>query len=216
MSTMGSPVFSGKPRKPKKPNNGGSGQLATFANYGGFGGLVLFVFLTLFSRFGDLKPLFGKMDAEQTYHLLMTFMILTFALCIFGLLCWVYVQTVKGKNQTGRVTALVILLCALIFGGAMWATRDDTKAHIAESLNDSPFRNSHPAPNVSASPTPVFEATPAPQRTTQRVLAARNFGFSVGGCESKGLPYRADISGELDTTRRDTDSGWRSFEYEYP
>jgi hypothetical protein len=113
----------------------GFAQLTTFAKTGGFGGLILFVFISLFSRFADLKPLFGKMDAEHTYRLIMTFMILTFVLCVLGLVCWVYVSAQKKESHSKRV-ALLVLLATLLGCGSLWATRFQIQENIAKSFGD--------------------------------------------------------------------------------
>jgi hypothetical protein len=108
-------------------------QLGIFAKVGGFGGLVLFVFIGLFSRFADLKPLFGKMNADQTYKLVLTFLILTFSLCVLGLVSWVYISAAKKDSHTKRI-ALLVLLAALLAGGSLWATRYQTEVNIAKTM----------------------------------------------------------------------------------
>lgn len=168
---------------------GKSALLNVFAKYGGFGGLALFVFLSLFSRFADFKAFFGQMDADQTYKLIMTFMILTFALCIFGLACWVYVKLMTNDVRATR-TALLILLIVIVYGGAMLAMRSQLYANIDHSLNGD-----------AASQPRVGTHVPPPEKTTQRVLIGSGFGLQVDGCQSHGQDFAATAPGELDRTK---------------
>ncbi len=87
----------------------------------------------MFSRFGDLKPIFGKLTPEETYDLLMTFMSLTFIFGVFGLVCWVYVNNQKRESRVVR-TGLLVLLALAIFGIAAWAMIGQTSEHISQSL----------------------------------------------------------------------------------
>jgi hypothetical protein len=195
-------AIKGAKKKPG-PLDQQSALLNTFGKYGGFGGLALFVFLNLFSRFGDFKAFFGHMDADQTYRLIMTFMILTFALCIFGLACWVYVKVTADDAKALR-TALLTLLITIIYGGAMLATRDQLQANITHSLG---YGN---APEPPASVAQV----PPPERTTQRLLAGSNFGFQVGGCQSLGKVFSATAPGEIDGSKGGAGSAPPGFDLE--
>lgn len=144
-----------------KRNEGGSssgGWLPIFAKYGGFGGLVLFVFIVLFSKFGDLKPLFGNLDAGQTYNIIVFFMLLVFIFSVFALVVWVVTNNQKREVRAVRV-GLLVLMALVLCGVAAWATVNGTKEHISESLGQSPEQSAAatPAETVSVRP-PDLEA----------------------------------------------------------
>jgi hypothetical protein len=116
-----------------KGDGSGLHQVSSFGKYGGFGGIVFFSFITLYSRFGDLKPLAEKTNPEQSYKILMTFLILTFVLSVLGLGCWVYTSSI-GKNHKDTRTAALFLLTTLLGGGSVWATRYQTHNNIARAF----------------------------------------------------------------------------------
>jgi hypothetical protein len=156
ITTNDSPEAKGTPTVPKRPQRQHSNrdddpqsQLALFGKYGGFGGLVLFVFLSLFTRFADLKPIFGNLSANQTYSLIVIFMVLVFIFAVFGLVCWVYVNNQKRESRAVRV-GLLVLMALVAFGIAAWATIGQTKENVAKSLNN---RDSDGGSNTG-SPTP--------------------------------------------------------------
>ncbi len=132
------------------PNSSG-GWLPTFAKYGGFGGLVLFVFVVLFSKFGDLKPLFGNLNASQTYNLIVFFMLLVFFFSVFGLVVWVIVNNQKRELRAVR-TGLLVLMALILCGVAAWATINGTREHIVESLNKSDDEGQGKTPQPLISP----------------------------------------------------------------
>lgn len=166
--------------------------LELFAKFGGFGGLVLFVFLTLYSRFADLKPIFGQLTAQETYSLLMTFMYLTFGLCVFGLVCYVFL-TLQSRNRRATVQTLVILLAALVIGGATWATNGKIRDNVDISMSGPSAR----AQNANVQPTQTSQPSPLPKAGV-RTLVAGNLGFSVDGCKSRGQQFAATANGEVD------------------
>lgn len=107
--------------------------LAIFAKYGGFGGLVLFVFLTLFSMFGNLKPFFNKVTPDQTYHIIVIFMVLVFSFSVIALLCWVRIkhQESNSRKSRGSIILLIILIAA---GLGAWASTSQIKRNIEKRL----------------------------------------------------------------------------------
>ena len=151
------------PKVPKPPaatqlgSGNDAGLLALFGKIGGFGGLVLFVFLSLFARFADLKPIFGALTAQQTYRLLMVFMILVFMLAVFGLVCWVYTNNQKKESRAVK-TGLLILLALVLFGIVAWTTKDQTVDNIAKSSSQPPDLESHKwKVNIRATGFPAFQ-----------------------------------------------------------
>jgi len=174
-------------RKPIEKNQSSSNlsQLKLFGRIGGFGGLVLFVLLTLFSQLKDFKPFFQKMTGNQSYHLLFTFLTLVFAICVLGLVCWVYVGLKKG-SLTGTRASLIALLGALVLGGALWSTAHAMPVE-PPPAKDKPIQN----------PTP----TPTPAKQTFKRLIGKDFGFAVGGCEGHGQGFSATAPGDLDRSQ---------------
>ena len=131
-----------------------AGLLVTFAKYGGFGGLVLFVFWTLFSMFGDLKPFFSKLSPEHTYSVIIVFMLLVFVFSVVALVCWVYVQSLEKKRK--QVRAGMLILTVLILSGiGAWANTGQIKNNIWKS------KDSVTVPSVTPPKTPV---TPIPPK----------------------------------------------------
>jgi hypothetical protein len=141
--------------KPGKRGDGSSSQLAIFGRVGGFGGLVLFVFVTLFSRFADLKPIFGNLSPAQTYNLLLIFMVLVFIFAVFGLVCWVYVNNQKKESRSVRV-GLLILMALIAFGIGAWATMNQTRENVAKSLTPD-LESQNWNVNIRVSQFPPFE-----------------------------------------------------------
>lgn len=180
----------------KQRSNGATSQLATFGKYGGFGGLVLFLFSSVYPRFGDLKPLLQKLDPDHAYKLIMACMILTFAMCIFGLVCWVYVKRSERQEAAVRST-LLILVAAVIFGGAMWATRDQTQVNIARSVEL--------PPPTHESDSPVNENPPVKTLRVEGVPVPSDFRMKNtiqhSGCScspDRGISFPGDLSGDAD------------------
>jgi cbb3-type cytochrome oxidase subunit 3 len=127
------------------------------------------------------------MTGDQSYHLLYTFLTLVFAICVLGLVCWVYVDLKKGLLSGARAS-LIALVGALVLGGALWSTSYKVQASVPKPTGTSPA-NDNPIQN----PVP----TPTPATHTVKKLIGKDFEFPVGGCQSLGRVFTATAAGDL-------------------
>jgi hypothetical protein len=133
LSTLGVRVAKAAPKKQSDRLKKSTNLLAIFAKYGGFGGLVLFVFLTLFSMFGNLKPFFNKVTPDQTYHIIVIFMVLVFSFSVIALLCWVRIKQQESNSRKSR-GSIILLIILIVAGLGAWASTSQIKKNIDKWL----------------------------------------------------------------------------------
>lgn len=84
--------------------------LNTLAKRAGIAGITVGVFLILFRDF-IRQTFFPQLAPIQGYNLLLLFVLFTFAVAIAGLVVW------AGRTQTGKMTAVLLLIFALAMTG---------------------------------------------------------------------------------------------------
>ena len=122
-----------RPSKKKASQTKDSQWLLIFARYGGFPGFVLFIFLTLFSMFGNLKSIFGPLNEQHTYRLIVIFLVLVFTFAVFALACWVYVKTKETGLQKARL-GMFLLMVLIVAGIGAAASTGKIKSNVRRSL----------------------------------------------------------------------------------
>ncbi len=94
--------------------------LGTLGRIAGIGGIALGVFLLLF-RDVIRQKIFPQLTKQQSYRIILTFMILTWSVAIAGIVAWVMSR--QGGDETGPQAARVLT-------ASLWSVELDSKGRL--------------------------------------------------------------------------------------